>query len=271
METIDPADGRTVGLGKDFPFTVKIGRFGPYVEVEEKGERLSASIPESVTPDELDAATVERLLKAKAEGPKSLGEDPESGLPVFVLDGRFGPYYQLGEAEDGKGAPKPKRASLPKGKTTDQATLEEGLFLLGLPKELGPHPQGGKVLVGLGRFGPYVVWENADAKDYRSIQPDRLRVIGLAEALDLLAQPKKGRGGRGQATVLRDMGVHPDDGKPVQILDGRYGPYFKHGETNANVPRGTPIESVTMEQAVAALAERAARGPPAKKARRRKA
>src|ERR1041385_2136493 len=149
MASIDPGDARTIGLGKDFPFTVKIGRFGPYVEVEENGERLSASIPESITPDELDAATVERLLRQKAEGPKSLGTDPASGQPVFILDGRFGPYYQLGEAEEGKGAPKPKRASLPRGKTVDTANLAAGVFLLRLPKELGPHPQGGKVLVGL--------------------------------------------------------------------------------------------------------------------------
>jgi len=270
MASIDPGDARTIGLGKDFPYTVKIGRFGPYIEVEQGGERLSASIPESITPDELDAATVERLLKQKAEGPKSLGEDPATGLPVYVLDGRFGPYYQLGEASDEKGAPKPKRASLAKGTTPETANLEEALFLLSLPKELGPHPQGGTVSVGLGRFGPYVVWENAGAKEYRSIQPDRLRVIALGEALDLLAQPKKGRGGRGQATVLRDLGAHPDDGKPVQVLDGRYGPYVKHGDTNANVPRGTAVEALTMEQAVAALAERAARGPPAKTPKRRK-
>jgi DNA topoisomerase-1 len=127
------------------------------------------------------------------------------------------------------------------------------------------------VLVGLGRFGPYVLWENGAAKEYRSIKPDQLTRIGLDDALDLLSKPKQGRGGRGQATVLREMGVHPDDGKPVQILDGRYGPYVKHGDTNANVPRGTAPEAVTMEQAVAALADRVARGPPAKKTRRRKA
>jgi DNA topoisomerase-1 len=270
MTSIDPGEGRTVDLGKGFPYAVRIGRFGPYIEVEKDGERLSASIPESITPDELDAETVERLLKQKAEGPKSLGEDPETGLPVYVLDGRFGPYYQLGETEEGKGAPKPKRASLPKGKTPEQGQLDEALFLLSLPKRLGEHPQGGGVLVGLGRFGPYVLWENGEAKEYRSIQPDRLRVIALQEALDLLAQPKKGRGGRGQATVLRELGPHPDDGKPVNILDGRYGPYIKHGEVNANVPRGTAPEQVTMDMAVAAIAERAARGPPAKKARRRK-
>jgi DNA topoisomerase I len=271
MKAIDPADGRTVDLGKGFPYAVKIGRFGPYVETEKDGERVSASIPESITPDELDAATVERLLQQKAEGPKSLGEDPATGLPVYVLDGRFGPYYQLGDSSEEKGAPKPKRASLPKGRTPDNGDLEEALFLLSLPKELGPHPQGGKVLVGLGRFGPYVVWENGPAKEYRSIQPDRLRVMALGEAMDLLSQPKKGRGGRGQATVLREMGAHPDDGKPVNILDGRYGPYIKHGEVNANVPRGTAPEAVTMDQALAALAERAARGPPAKKKARRRA
>ena len=187
-----------------------------------------------------------------------------------MLDGRFGPYYQLGEAEEGKGAPKPKRASLPKGKTPETADLEEALFLLSLPKEIGGHPQGGRVLVGLGRFGPYVLWESGEAKEYRSIKPDQLTTIGLADALDLLAKPKQGRGGRGQATVLRELGPHPDDGKPVNILDGRYGPYIKHGEVNANVPKGTAVEAVTMQQAVEAIAERAARGPPAKKARRRK-
>ncbi len=270
MESIDPGEARTIDLGKDFPYTVKIGRFGPYLETEVSGERVSASIPESITPDELDAATVERLLKQKAEGPKSLGEDPDTGLPVYVLDGRFGPYYQLGDAEEGKGAPKPKRASLPKGKTPEQASLEEGLFLLSLPKELGPHPDGGRVLVGLGRFGPYVLWENGDAKEYRSIKPDRLRLVDLPEALGLLAQPKQGRGGRGAATVLREMGAHPADGQPVRVLDGRYGPYVKHGDTNANVPKGTAIEALTMEQAVAALDERAARGPPAKKRPRKR-
>ncbi|MFA5943769.1 MAG: type I DNA topoisomerase [Candidatus Thermoplasmatota archaeon] len=271
MKTIDPADGRTVDLGKGFPYSVKIGRFGPYIEVESKGERLSASIPESITPDELDAATVERLLKQKAEGPKSLGEDPATGLPVYVLDGRFGPYYQLGDVEEGSKT-KPKRASLPKGKTPETADMQEALFLLSLPKFLGEHPTGGNVLVGLGRFGPYVLHENGDAKEYRSIQPDRLRVMALGEALDLLAKPKQGRGGRGQATVLRELGPHPEDGKPVNILDGRYGPYIKHGEVNANVPKGTAVEAVTMDVAVAAIAERAARGPPTKKkARRRKA
>jgi DNA topoisomerase I len=271
MKTIDPADAREVDLGPGLPCKVKIGRFGPYLEVEREGERLSASIPESVTPDELDAETVERLLRQKAEGPQSLGADPGTGLPVYVLEGRFGPYYQLGEAEEGSKA-KPKRASLPKGKTPEQANLEEALFLLSLPKELGPHPDGGQVLVGLGRFGPYVVHQKAEkgaAAEYRSIKPDQLRTIDLPGALALLAQPKFSRGARAQATVLRELGAHPEDGQPVRVLDGRYGAYIKHGEVNANVPKGTPVEALTMDQAVAALAERAARGPPKKKSRRK--
>lgn len=269
MTSIDPGEARTIDLGKDFPYTVKIGRFGPYLETEVNGERVSASIPEAITPDELDAATVERLLKQKAEGPQSLGEDPATGLPVYVLDGRFGPYYQLGDVEEGSKS-KPKRASLPKGKTPDQGDIEEALFLLSLPKELGPAADGGKVSVGLGRFGPYVVKELGAEKEYRSIKPDRLRLIDLPEALGLLAQPKFARGGRGAATVLREMGNHPDDGQPIKILDGRYGPYIKHGEVNANVPKGTAVEAVSLQQALDALAERAARGPPTKKKATRK-
>jgi DNA topoisomerase-1 len=267
MKSIDPGEGREVDL-PGLPYKVRIGRFGPYLEVERDGQRLSASIPESITPDELDAETVERLLKQKEEGPQSLGTDPASGLPVYVMEGRFGPYYQLGDVEEGSKS-KPKRASLPKGKTPADGDLEEALFLLSLPKLLGEHPDGGDVLVGLGRFGPYVVHQKDGKSEYRSIKPADLTTIDLEGALALLAQPKMARG-RQAATVLRELGPHPEDKQPVRILEGRYGPYIKHGDVNANVPKGTAVEAVTMEQAVAALAERAARGPPAKKGRRRR-
>ncbi|HUR62718.1 MAG TPA: type I DNA topoisomerase [Candidatus Thermoplasmatota archaeon] len=267
LETIPPGEGREVDLeGIPAGVKVRIGRFGPYIEVERGGERLSASLPESITPDELDEATVERLLKQKAEGPLAIGEDPETGSRVFVMDGRFGPYYQLGTMEEAEAAgTKPKRASLPKGRTPDNADLDEALFLLSLPKELGEHPQGGRVIVGLGRFGPYVAHDVGGKLEYRSIQPAQLGTIELEQALALLAEPKRGRGQRGAATALREMGPHPADGQPVRVLDGRFGPYLKHGDTNATLPRGTSPEAVTMEQAVEILAERAARGPPAKK------
>jgi DNA topoisomerase-1 len=269
LDTIPPGEGREVDLGPGLPCKVKIGRFGPYLEVERDGERLSASLPEGITPDELDEATVERLLRQKAEGPQAVGEDPESGLRVFVLDGRFGPYYQLGSVEEAKDG-KPKRASLPKGKTPADASLDEALFLLSLPKPLGEHPEGGGVIVGLGRFGPYIARDVGAGKlEYRSIQPGQLTTVTLDDAVALLAQPKRGRGQRGAATALREVGAHPDDGKPVVILDGRFGPYLKHGDVNATLPKGVAVDKVTLDEALAILAEKAARGPAKKRPVRR--
>lgn len=259
MQDMDPEQARIIDLG-DLPFTVRIGRFGPYVEVEQGGERVTASIPEDVTPDELDEVLLARLVEQKKEGPRSLGEDPETGKPVFVLEGRFGPYYQLGEAE---GRQKPPRASLPKGRTPDDASLEEGLFLLSLPRELGPHPQGGTVLAGIGRYGPYVVHQpEGDARpDYRNL-PDveQVKHVTLDEALEILSQPKGGRGGRGGQTVLKDLGAHPGDGKPVQLLSGRYGPYVKHDKTNASLPKDLDPDSVGLQTAVEMLAAKKSRG-----------
>ena len=256
MESMDPAQARIIDLG-DLPYTVKIGRFGPYVEMDQDGEKVTASIPENLTPDELDEATVERLLKQSAEGPAELGKDPDTGLPVYILEGRFGPYYQLGDADDYAGKKKPKRASLPKGKTPDDADLDEALFLLSLPLHLGDHPDGGEVKAGLGRFGPFVVHEQGDKKDYRSIPKGvALQEVRLDDALDLLAKPKGGRRG---PTVLRELGAHPKTGKPVQLLDGRYGPYVKHEKTNASLPKDADPERLDMNGALELIAARQAR------------
>ncbi len=252
MEDMDPAQARIIDLG-DLPYDVKIGRFGPYVEVIKDGERYSASIPEAMTPDELDAATVERLVAQAAEGPRSLGDDPETGKPVYILDGRFGPYYQLGDAE---GKEKPKRASLPQGKQIDDATLDEGLFLLSLPKELGPHPDGGRVVAGLGRYGPYVAHDTGKM-DYRSLPKGQdLQDVTMEQALALLAQPKGGRRG---PTVIKELGKHPKSGKPIQILSGRYGPYVKCDKTNATVPKEMDPDSLTLEAAVELIAAKESR------------
>ncbi|MEA3203642.1 MAG: topoisomerase, partial [Thermoplasmata archaeon] len=150
----------------------------------------------------------------------------------------------------------------------DNADLDEALFLLSLPKELGEHPDGGRVIVGLGRFGPYVAHDVAGKLEYRSIPPAQLTTIALDDALALLAAPKRGRG-QAPATALRELGPHPADGKPIRLLDGRFGPYLKHGDTNATLPKGTSPEAVTIEQAVDLLAERAAKGPTKKRPTRR--
>jgi DNA topoisomerase-1 len=155
--------------------------------------------------------------------------------------------------------PKPKRASLPKGVKPEDLTLEDALGLLRLPRHLGEHPEGGKVQAGLGRFGPYVVHDKGKGeKDYRSLKAeDDVLAIGLSRALELLAQPKRGRGGR---TALRDLGTPEGASDPIQLFDGPYGLYVKQGKVNASLPEGSTAESLTLEQALELLAAKASTG-----------
>ena len=187
-------------------------------------------------------------------GDRELGTDPETGQTVFLKSGRFGPFVQLGEEE------KPKRASLPKGWSPEAMDLEKGLRLLRLPREVGNHPEdGGVILAGIGRYGPFV----QHAGVYAHLQGvDEVFEVGVNRAVTLLAEKKAGgRGGRGVAAALRELGPHPVDGAPVKILAGRYGPYVKHGAVNANIPGGEDPETLTLEAATALLAARAAKAP----------
>jgi DNA topoisomerase-1 len=203
------------------------------------------------------------LLEKQAEGPAELGEDPESGKTVYLMIGRFGPYVQLGEVEEvpkakGKGTKKtkPPRTSLPSGMEPGDVSLDTALRLLAMPYEVAQHPESGKpVKVGIGRYGPYVVCDG----DYRSLKKDDdLLDLPAERALELLAQPKKGRR-RGASKPLRELGEHPDDGNPVAIYDGPYGPYVKHGKTNASVPKGSEIDALSLDTAVELIAKKRAR------------
>ena len=179
-------------------------------------------------------------------------------MTVFLKSGRFGAYVQLGEGE------KPKRSSLLKGWSAPDMDLEKGLRLLRLPREVGLHPEDSQpILAGIGRFGPFVL----HAGTYANLSgADEVFEVGLNRAVTLLAEKRAGGAGRnGAATALKDLGAHPADGAPIRVLSGRYGPYIKHGATNANVPRGTDPQDVTLEQAVLLLAERAAKGGGKKK------
>jgi DNA topoisomerase-1 len=153
--------------------------------------------------------------------------------------------------------PKPKRTSLPKGVSPESLTLDDALGLLRLPRLLGEHPDGGKVQAGLGRFGPYVVHDKGKGeKDYRSIKAeDEVLSIGLSRAVELLATPKKGRGGR---TALKDLGTPEGGDEAVQLFDGPYGLYVKQGKVNASLPEGSTADTITLEQAVELLAAKAA-------------
>jgi DNA topoisomerase-1 len=254
---IDPTAARTIELD-DLGAKVRIGRYGAFLEVEREEGPVKASIPKDLTPSDLDPDQVETILRQKTEGPDKVGFHPDTGEPIYVLIGAYGPYVQLGDVTDDN--PKPKRASLPKGVTLDTVTLEMAVGLLSLPRLLGAHPEtGAKIQAGLGRFGPYIVHDQGkEGKEYRSLKAgDDVLTVELERALQLLAEPKAGRGRRAAAKPLRELGSHPADEEPVNIYDGPYGPYIKHGKVNASLPEGQTVEDITLETAVAALAAKA--------------
>jgi len=187
---------------------------------------------------------------------RELGEHPETGQPVLLLRGPYGYYVQLGEAVEGEKT-KPKRISWPKELPLEQADLGAALRLLSLPRELGTHPDSGKkVIVNIGRFGPYI---GHDGK-FKSIpRSDSIFDISLDRAVELLAQAREG------TTVLRVLGDHPVDKTSVEICSGRYGPYVRHGKINATLPKGITPEAVTLEEAVELIAAKVAKGPVSKK------
>jgi DNA topoisomerase-1 len=169
-------------------------------------------------------------------------------LDVYLLVGRYGPYVQLGTMSEEKGAKKPKRASVPKGTELKTVTLAQALQWLSLPRVLGKHPETGEeISANAGRFGPYVVHQ----KDFRSLKKeDSVYSVDLKRALEILAEPKRGRAG---AKPIKELGNHPEDGKPVVIYEGRYGPYVKHGAKNAGLPKDKDPTQVTLDEAVEIL------------------
>ncbi|WP_017298517.1 type I DNA topoisomerase [Nodosilinea nodulosa] len=246
---IDPTAARTVLLD-DLEAKIRIGRYGPYVEIGTGEESVKASIPADVPPADLDGEQIERIIKQKVEGPDKVGLHPETGEPIFLRIGPYGPYVQLGEPTDDN--PKPKMASLPKGTQPEAVTLEMAVGLLRLPRKLGQHPDSGAwIKAGQGRFGPYIVHDQGkDGRDYRSLKgDDDVLTVTLERALELLAQPKAGRG-RKKVDPLKDLGAHPDDQEPVAVFNGPYGLYVKHGKVNASVPEGIEVDAVTLEQAL---------------------
>lgn len=251
---IDVNKARTVEL-EDLDAKVRIGKFGPYIEAENGQGVVTASIPKDVTPAELDPAQVEVLLRQKTEGPDQVGSHPETGEPIYVKIGPYGPYVQLGDKSDEN--PKPKQVSLPKGVDIKDVTLDMAVGLLSLPRNLGVHPAtSGKIQASLGRFGPYVVHDQGkEGKDYRSLKAsDNVLTISLERALELLSEPKKGRRTSSKSKqALRELGSHPEDGESVNIYDGPYGPYIKHGKINVGIPEGESVEAITLSTALELL------------------
>jgi DNA topoisomerase I len=258
---IDAREVNSIAIGADAegePIVVRVGRYGPYLQHGDD----RASIPEDLPPDELTVERAQELLDAPS-GDRTLGEDPESGLPVLVRTGRFGPYIQLGEAVDG--GERPRTASLFKTMTPETVVLDEALELLRLPRTVGTDPASGEEIQALnGRFGPYV----KKGTDTRSLETeDQLLGVTLDEALALFAQPKMRRG-RTAAAPLRELGADPETSSPVVVRSGRFGPYVTDGTTNASLRKGDEPETITIERAAELLADRRAAGPPVKRAGR---
>ncbi len=263
IATIDMAVVNAVQVGHDADGNELVVRVWPNGANIERGDD-KAPIPADLTPDELTPERAEELLAQGAIGPRVLGDDPETGLSVLALTGRFGPFVQLGEVLDGS-KEKPKRASLFASMEPATITLDEALALLSLPRVVGSDASDTEITAQNGRYGPYL----KKGTDTRSLASEgQLFTVTLEEAEALFAQPKQRRG-RVAKPPLADLGPHPDSGVPVRVLDGRYGPYVTDGTTNASVPRGTDPESITLEQGVELLRERAARAPTTKRTAKR--
>ena len=248
----DPRLCPTCGTGQ---LSLRVSRFGAFVGCSNYPEcRYTRPV-----------AAPEGGEEQAEGGDRELGVDPATGRAVWLKVGRFGPYVEL-SADPGDAKAKPKRSSLPKGWPPTEMDLEKALRLLNLPREVGLHPEdGAPIMASLGRYGPYVQHNGT----YANLEsPEEVFEVGLNRAVAVLAEKRAGgKGGRSGPTALKDLGPHPTTGEAVRVLSGRYGPYVNAGKVNANVPKGADPAAVTLEQAVALLAERAGKGKPAKAAK----
>ncbi|MEW1633230.1 type I DNA topoisomerase [Streptomyces sp. NPDC093801] len=248
---------------------LRVGRYGPYVEKGEKDAEghQRADVPDDLAPDELTIAYAQELLAAPS-GDFQLGKDPVSGNEIVAKAGRYGPYVTEvlpeGTPKTGKNAVKPRTASLFKSMSLDTVTLEDALRLMSLPRVVGADAEGVEITAQNGRYGPYL----KKGTDSRSLETeDQLFSITLDEALAIYAQPKQ-RGRAAAKPPLKELGTDPVSEKPVVVKDGRFGPYVTDGETNATLRRDDDVETITPERGYELLAEKRAKGPAKKTAKK---
>ncbi|MBO0854719.1 MAG: type I DNA topoisomerase [Nocardia sp.] len=288
LDTIDAREVNSIKMfadDQDRDIVVRVGRFGPYLERmvqnpdDPDGDPVSqrANLPDDLPPDELSPEIAEKLFATPQEG-RSLGIDPESGHEILAKEGRFGPYVTEVLPEppadpDGNGkksksakGPKPRTGSLLKSMDLSTITLDDALKLLSLPRVVGTDPESGtEITAQNGRYGPYL----KKGTDSRSLATEeQIFTVTLEEALKLYAEPKRrGRQAAG-AAPLRELGNDSASGKPMVIKDGRFGPYVTDGETNASLRKGDEVEAMTDDRASELLADRRARGPVKKAAKK---
>ena len=275
---IDAKSINSIPIAHDI--TLRIGRYGPYLEVAEPAEPQvdpatgvlaegeptvrRVNLPPDLAPDELTETKARELVDAPPQEDRVLGQHPETGRTLVAKDGRFGPYVTEVIPEDEaakRGAPKPRTASLFKSMSPDTVDLDTAVQLLALPRTVGDDPESGEPITAQnGRYGPYL----KKGTDTRTLpDEDSIFTVDLPGALELFAQPKYGA--RRASSALKEFDADPVSGKPIRIKDGRFGAYVTDGETNATIPRGEDVESVDFARAQQLLADKRAKGPAPKK------
>jgi DNA topoisomerase-1 len=286
LGSIDAREISTIPIGEGI--VLRVGRYGPYLEGpdEETGELLKASVPEDIAPDEMTVEKARELLTSQSDGDNVLGQDPETGRTIVARVGRYGPYVTELIEDDApataleeraeQAAPKkraakkaakakPRTGSLFKDMSVDNVTLEQALQLLSLPRVVGVDPEtGDEITAQNGRYGPYL----KKGTDSRSLETeDQIFSITLPEVLAVYAQPKMRRG-QVAKPPLKELGPDPESGQPIVVKDGRFGPYATDGTTNATLRKDDDPETLTLERAAELLAEKRAKGPAKKTAKK---
>jgi DNA topoisomerase-1 len=267
LPLLKDSSGRTI--------TVRVGRYGPYLERPaldagpDGAATERANLPEDLPPDEVTAEAAEALFGQAAAGDKELGVDPATGRTIVAKDGRYGPYVTEvlpeGTPTTGKNAVKPRTGSLLKTMSLETITLADALRLLSLPRLVGTDADGVEITAQNGRYGPYL----KKGTDSRSLPDEEsMFTVTLDEALALYAQPKTRGRSAAAKPPLKELGVDPNSGKPMVIKEGRFGPYVTDGEYNASLRKGDAVETFTSERGAELLAEKRAKGPAPKRAKK---
>lgn len=295
VDNLGDIDAREINSVEIAPgITLRIGKYGPYLEAVDAEAAADAAprrvnLPDDLAPDELTAEKAQELIDAPVQGDRVLGVNPENGKQVVVKDGRFGPYVTEVEPEPEEAAasvdaatgevveapkpkrgakkavaPKPRTASLFKSMQIEEVDLPTALKLLDLPRVVGADPESGdEITAQNGRYGPYLK-KGAETRTLPS--EDAIFEIDLAGALELLAQPKYGA--RRASSALKEFAEDPVSGKPIKVKDGRFGPYVTDGTTNATIPRAESVEDITFERAVELLQIKRDKGPAPSRAKK---
>ena len=265
LGVIDAREVNTMRIGDDIQ--IRVGRFGPYLQLGEGDDRKLANIPEGLAPDELTLEKAKEIL-AQPSGERDMGIDPVSGHQIVAKSGRYGPYVTeilpepVPEINPKTGKPKrkkksdlkPRTASLFSTMNLDTITSDDALRLLSLPRVLGTNDKGEEITVQNGRYGPYL---RAGTDSRTLTSEDQIFAITLPEALEIYSKPKERRRGVAKPP-LKDFGVDDQSGKQIIVKEGRFGMYVTDGETNATLRRGDTLEALDKVRALELLAGRRA-------------